>query len=105
MGFLRVRGAKIKAIARVAVFAMLCVGLVSCAMKGDDAIEKQCITEPDQASLYFGHWLVRPIPLAVQAGEFSAGELNAIVASINTWNDFFSSSKGFKLYLNNGATL
>ncbi len=88
-----------------ALAALLCLGLISCAQGNSTPLQKACVTGSGQEALYNGHWLVHPVPLAVQTGDFSAGELNTIVASIETWNSFFAASKGFKLYLNNGADL
>jgi hypothetical protein len=59
----------------------------------------ECVLNDDQRSTLMGYWSVKPIPLAVQAVDFSPSEVGAIEAAISTWNDFFQQSKGFRLYL------
>lgn len=82
----------------------LLVWLTSCAPAIED-VSKECVVNQDQASLFLGHWAVHPIPLAVEAVDFSASELNEIEAAIGKWNDFFEASKGFKLYLSGSSPL
>jgi hypothetical protein len=72
--------------------------LLSCAAQ-TGGVSTQCVVNADQASLFMGHWSSHPIPLAVEANDFSSSELAALEASIQTWNDFFTASKGFQLYL------
>ena len=81
------------------------LSLASCAKEVDKSVTKECVTDAAQANLYNGHWTHHPIPLAVIASDFSAGEQAAIVAAVGTWNAFFSASKGFNLYMNNGGIL
>ncbi len=59
----------------------------------------ECVLNDDQKATLRGFWSVKPIPLAVQAVDFSPTELSAIEAAISTWNSFFQQSKGFQLYL------
>ena len=59
----------------------------------------ECVLNDDQKTTLKGYWSVKPIPLAVQAVDFSPSEIGAIEAAIATWNDFFQQSKGFQLYL------
>jgi hypothetical protein len=63
----------------------------------------QCSVNSDQASLFMGHWASAPIPIAVVANDFSASELDAINAALQTWNDFFTASKGIELYLSGSS--
>ena len=58
----------------------------------------ECVINEDQASLFSGRWPTHPVPLAVEASDFSEAEIQEIQQAIMTWNDFFESSKGFKLY-------
>lgn len=42
-----------------------------------------------------GHWTITPpIPIAVHSGDFNSTENAAITSAANTWNAFFSYSKG-----------
>ena len=85
-------------------FLFLIFGIASCGSTATTT-PTQCVANPDQAALFKGHWAVKPIPLAVEATDFAPSELVAIEAAIGTWNTFFSTSKGFKLFLSAGAPL
>jgi hypothetical protein len=86
-------------------FALLGVTfLVSCA-GGTDSLVTECVVNPDQKTTFKGHWTVKPVPLAVEVSDFSASEITAIQGAIDTWNEFYQASKGFKLYLNNGSSM
>lgn len=102
---MQAKNSQIKALlGRTAVIAVW-VGLVcSCAAK-TDSVSTQCVVNSDQQSLFKGHWTTHPIPLAVVANDFNASELQAIEASISTWNTFYASSKGFQLYLSGSSEL
>ena len=78
--------------------------LFSCAAQ-TGGVATQCIVAADQASQFMGHWTTHPVPLAVEANDFSASEITALQAAIQTWNDFFSQSKGFQLYLSGSSSL
>ena len=82
---------------------LLVLGL-ACAPKVTD-VYKECVVNTDQTTLFKGHWPQHPIPLAVEAVDFSASELVEVQAAIEKWNDFFDSSKGFKLYLTGSSPL
>lgn len=47
-----------------------------------------CTLPTDQAGTLNGRWATVPIPIAVQQGAFSAGELTAITNAADTWNKF-----------------
>ncbi len=78
--------------------------LVGCAAQVAP-VETECVSNEDQKALFKGHWTAHPIPLAVVATDFSASELASVEAAITTWNTFFESSKGFKLYLSGSTPL
>jgi hypothetical protein len=59
----------------------------------------------DQAALFMGHWTAHPIPLAIVATDFNATEISALAASVDTWNSFFSASKGYQLFLTGSSSL
>ena len=88
----------------------LIAGLVSfsvvsgCAAQ-TDAVSTECVVAADQTTSFKGHWTTHPIPLAVVANDFTATELSALQASIETWNAFYQQSKGFQLYLSGSSTL
>lgn len=65
----------------------------------------ECVVNPDQKTTFKGHWTSRPVPLAVEVNDFSASEISAIQAAIQSWNDFYQASKGFQLYLNGSSNL
>jgi hypothetical protein len=68
-------------------------------------VSKQCVTNPDQATLYKGHWQAHPVPLAVEAVDFSPSEMAALQAAVGTWNTFYNTSKGFKLFLSGSSPI
>lgn len=78
--------------------------LTACAPKKSELIT-ECVVNADQKNTFKGHWSTRPVPLAVVATDFSASELNAIQAAIASWNDFYSASKGFQLFLSGSSPL
>jgi hypothetical protein len=88
----------------LSIYGLLLLGLTHCAPK-EKEVSKECVVNSDQSTLFKGHWAVRPVPLAVEAVDFSAGELTELQAAIGKWNDFFDSSKGFKLYLSGSSSL
>ena len=75
----------------------------SCAPKSE-GVSTQCVVNTDQSSLFKGHWTFQPIPLAVVVTDFNQTELQAIEAAIQTWNTFFTQSKGVSLYLENSSS-
>ena len=89
---------KYLSIAFLLFFGFACAPQVS-------SVTKECIVNADQTTLFKGHWVVHPVPLAVEAVDFSASELTELQAAIGKWNDFFDSSKGFKLYLSGSSSL
>lgn len=86
------------------ILAVLLFAGLACAPATED-ISKECVINSDQSSLFKGHWAARPVPLAVEAVDFSASELTELQAAIGKWNDFFDASKGFKLYLSGSSPL
>jgi hypothetical protein len=64
-----------------------------------DAVTTECVVNEDQTTTFKGRWANTPVPLAVEINDFSNSELTEIQAAITRWNNFFSQSKGFKLYL------
>lgn len=68
-------------------------------------VSKQCVTNQDQATLYKGHWSAHPVPLAVEAVDFSVSEMAALQAAVTKWNDFYNTSKGFKLFLSGSSPI
>ncbi len=75
----------------------------SCAPQSG-TLATQCVVNQDQSSLFKGHWTTQPVPLAVVVNDFTATELEAVEASIATWNTFFTASKGFSLYLQSSTS-
>lgn len=84
--------------------AVLFTSGLACAPKADD-VSKECIVNADQATLFKGHWAVHPVPLAVEAVDFSSSELVELQSAIGKWNSFYEASKGFKLYLSGSSPL
>jgi hypothetical protein len=87
------------------VIALLGVMILTSCAAGTDGIETQCVVNPDQKNTFKGHWTTHPIPLAVEVNDFSASEVSAIQAAIQSWNDFYQESKGFQIYLNGSSSL
>ena len=87
----------------ISLVALIVLG-THCAPKITD-VAKECVVNADQSALFKGHWAARPVPLAVEAVDFSASELVELEAAIGKWNDFFDASKGFKLYLSGSTPL
>ena len=79
--------------------------LAGCAPTSTGQISAQCIINPDQATLFMGRWAAHPIPLAVEADDFSPSELSSLKNAIATWNEFYTASKGFILYLANSSPI
>ncbi len=77
---------------------------IACAPK-EEEVSKECVVNADQSGLFKGHWAARPVPLAVEAVDFSASELVELQSAIGKWNTFFEASKGFKLYLSGSSSL
>jgi hypothetical protein len=84
--------------------AAICLLLASCA-SNTDSYTKECVLNSNQKGTINGRWSAKPVPIAVIVNDFNAAEVQAIRASIGTWNDFFQASKGFQLFLANGAPL
>lgn len=77
---------------------------LACAPKVED-VSKECAVGDDQVTLFKGHWAIKPVPLAVEAIDFSPSELTELESSIAKWNTFFQASKGFKLFMAGSSTL
>jgi hypothetical protein len=86
-----------------ALWLLACVS-VSCGTN-TKGVSKECKLNSDQKASLIGHWSVRPVPVAIISNDFSSSELAAIEAAIETWNEFFKVSKGFRLYLAGSAPL
>jgi len=86
------------------IIAILFVLGAACAPK-TDPVSTECVVNQDQTATFKGRWSVQPVPLAVEANDFSNSELVEIQAAIVKWNEFFSKSKGFKLFLSGSNPL
>ena len=93
-----------EAIAGPIGFVALLFVLSSCAPAAEP-IETQCVSNPDQTTLFKGHWATHPIPLAIEVNDFSAEEITSLQQAVDAWNVFFQASKGFSLYLSGGTDL
>lgn len=88
------------------IAAGLAFVLVSaCAPKGKKVAEsesaavlKDCVLPTEQADSIQGRWGTAPIKVSVHAGDFDASEVSAIQAGGESWNGFFSASKGFQIF-------
>jgi len=88
------------------LFAVLTAAvLTSCAAGGGDGFTMECVVNPDQTNTFKGHWTSHPVPLAVVVNDFSSSEISAIQAAIDSWNEFYQQSKGFKLFLSGSSSL
>ncbi len=87
----------------VALVIGLAFGFQGCAHSSSNSIQTQCVLNSDQANTITGKWANHPIPLSIQAVDFSASEQQAISAAVNSWNTFFQASKQLTIY-NAGGT-
>lgn len=65
---------------------------------GGAGVVKTCVLPSDQSATLEGKWPLTPIPLALQAGAFSASEISQIQAAVRTWNQFATQVYGFALF-------
>lgn len=93
--------AKVRNNLKIAVFLLLGI---ACAPSMDE-VTTECVIKEDQTATFKGRWASRPVPLAVEANDFSTSELTELQAAIVKWNDFYSRSKGFSLYLSGSNPL
>src|SRR5690349_2167161 len=63
-----------------------------------------CNISSDQTGTISGHWLTTPVPIALAQGNFTPDESAAIVAAADTWNQFFSASKGTQTTIDYGGS-
>lgn len=78
---------------------LLSAGIVAaCGQFGADNLVKECKLNAGQEATFNGAWASRPVPIAVRASDFNSTEKSQIINAINTWNTFFSESKGYELY-------
>ncbi|HAR42386.1 MAG TPA: hypothetical protein DCS07_07100 [Bdellovibrionales bacterium] len=75
---------------------LLAAGLTpACSLdKGSKKVIKECVLPADQTGTLSGHWRTTAIPIALQAGAFSAQEIGIITSAADTWNSFYSESLG-----------
>jgi hypothetical protein len=72
---------------------------VACAPPATDATyAKDCKLNSDQQGSLIGVWAVAPIIVSFQKGAWSTEEETLIIKAMDTWNDFFSSVHGFKIF-------
>jgi hypothetical protein len=86
--------------ASLAVFiGSLCLS-ISCGSQSSSTTASaitSCVLASDQTGTIQGHWPVTPIPVAVQQGQFTSTELTKLRNAVDTWNSFYSETKGFPL--------
>lgn len=78
------------------VGALFCIPLMQCA-QGMGYLT-QCVLPADQSATLQAKWNFTSIPLAIQAGAFSASEVAAIQNAVKTWNSFASYSYNRPLF-------
>ena len=83
---------------------LLCFAIFACAPQ-TGSFTSECVVNSDQTGTLKGHWAFHPIPLAVQAVDFSPAELAMLQSAIDSWNSFFKESKGFALFLSGSSSL
>ncbi len=85
---------------QILALGVLLIGGTSCALydprNDKKATVKECVTPTDQTGTYSGRWQVTPIPLGFHQGDFQSDEVSSIIASADTWNNFFNASKSKK---------
>jgi len=86
----------------VLVLGLLLVG--ACAKATSTTVlTKQCLVPTDQAATLEGHWQTLPIYVSFHAGDYSASEMEAMIAAADTWNLFFSISTGIPKVIDYGT--
>ncbi len=83
----------------------LIAALSGCGKTAEDEFTKDCKVAQDQAASLHAFWSTKPVPIAVEYGEFNSNEQAVIGAAIDTWNTFIQSSKGFPLFIKNGSPI
>lgn len=58
----------------------------------------ECVLPTEQANTLQGKWAAAPIKLSFYAGAFDASEVDTIQKGGQTWNDFFTKSKGLSIF-------
>ncbi|MEW6055719.1 MAG: matrixin family metalloprotease [Bdellovibrionota bacterium] len=66
--------------------------------KPSEKIVKECVLPQEQSNSIQGKWGAIPIKLSFKSGDWAAEEVNAIQAGAETWNRFYSASKGFTIF-------
>lgn len=79
---------------------IMAMSLSACAMwGGSDVLVTECVLHEAQASTLLGSWPVLPIPLALNAAsQFSQEEAAAVEAAAESWNRFYSGSRGVRVF-------
>lgn len=78
--------------------AILPLALVDCALQTTNGgFTKDCSIPNDQSGSIQGRWLNHPIPIAFHVNDFNTAELTALTRAAETWNQFFTQSKGFPI--------
>ncbi|MFZ9594849.1 MAG: hypothetical protein ACO3A2_02090 [Bdellovibrionia bacterium] len=74
---------------------------LSCALyspSSSQPVSKNCEVPADQSGTISGKWAIGPIPVAFQQGAFSADEIRAITAAMDTWNQFSMKAQGVTMF-------
>ena len=80
------------------------ISIIGCAPKASSrqsvgaSTVKECILPDVQSNSLQGRWPTAPIKISYRQGEWAEAEMAAISAGGQTWNNFFSSSKGLSVF-------
>lgn len=58
----------------------------------------ECSVSSDQSKTFKGSWSVVPVPIALKSGDFTESEAAAVMAAADSWNQFFTQSRGYPLF-------
>lgn len=62
-----------------------------------NSVVTTCDVPSDQSMTISGKWAVTPVPIAFHSGDWAPGEMSAITAAADTWNQFYEASENFQL--------
>lgn len=84
---------------RTAVALAIAATLPSCAQKlMDGDFVTSCVLPSDQTGTLVGRWRALPLPLAFRTGQWSAAEMQAVIAAADVWNEYYYAAYGLRVF-------
>lgn len=66
--------------------------------KPGETVVKECVLPENQIYSLQGQWAAPPIKISFKTNEWANDEIAEVQAGANTWNSFFTQSKGFSIF-------